>query len=601
MTPDRDRLLTPIPLEARASIGRGAAVVMAVLVVLGGLVALETGTEDSSLPAPLVVVVVGIPAVVYLVVAFWPWHRRLSTAAQEALLSTSVAVPTLAAVTAYVVDEPSDIDALFFLAAIVVAAALTVPLRWYGLGVVAMLCAVAVSAGLRGALRDVAFVLLVTFATALLAGLAASVLARTIRTGSEREREAEAANRALLAVVDAARTATASTPGEVLDAVVQATARLQSDTAGAYLLHPDGKLRYGATLNVPEHLHDEVFPPDRGMAGQALRADRTLLTNDYLEHAGAMDEYREVGLRAAIASPIRVHGEPIGVLVAGRYREGGYQQAAVTAFELLADHAGRALALSQAIHEDRRVMERLKSLHALQEDFVATVSHELRTPLTVIDGLAETLERRSAHLAQAQVDQLLSRLRANTTTLATIVTSLLEAARLDRGLVEVEEEVVDLWELVEGCVARLSPILHEHTLELQLEDALVMADGALLERVIDNLLTNAQRHTPPGTTVRIETRAADHECVVTISDDGPGIPEADLARITDRFTRGGDLHTRATRGLGLGLALADQVLRLHGTRLHVESPPGAGAQFRFRLRVASDVEPAAPDDADDVG
>ena len=596
MTPDHDRLLTPIPLEARASIGRGAAVVMAVLVVLGGLVAFDTGSEEVSLPTALLVAIVGLAAAVYLVVAFWPWHRRLSTTAQEALLSASVAVPSLGVVAAYVVDEPTDTDALFFLAAIVVAAALTVPLRWYAAGVLALLGTVAVAAGVRAALREVSFVLLVTFATALLAGLAASVLARTIRTGTEREREAEAANRALLAVVDAARTATVSTPQEVLDAVVQATVKLQSDTAGAYMLHPDGKLRYGATFNVPEHLHHEAFPPDLGMAGEALRADRTLVTNDYLQHANAMEDYREVGLRAAIASPIRVHGEPIGVLVAGRYREGGYQQAAVTAFELLADHAGRALALSQAIDEDRRVMERLQSLHALQEDFVATVSHELRTPLTVIDGLAETLERRSAHLAQPQIDQLLSRLRANTTTLATIVTSLLEAARLDRGLVEVEEQVVDLWELVEECVARMSPILHEHTVELDLEDAVVMADGALLERVVDNLLTNAQRHTPPGTTVRIETRAADHECVVTISDDGPGIPEADLGRITDRFTRGGDLHTRATRGLGLGLALADQVLRLHGTRLHVESPHGAGAQFRFRLRLAPD-DPSGADGA----
>jgi K+-sensing histidine kinase KdpD len=580
------RLLTPIPLEARASVGRGAAGVMAVLVLLGGILAATTGGDDVSLPRWLLLVVVSGGTVVYVVVAITKWDARLSERAQEALLAASVALPSVLAVIAYLADEPDDPDALFFLAAIVAAGALTVPLRWYAAGVTALLATVAATAGARGALRDVAFVLVVTLATAMLAALAANVLARTIATGTAREREAEMANRALMAVVDAARTATTSDAQDVLDAVVGATERLASDTAGVYLLHPDGKLRYGAVHNIPEHLHDEVFPRDRGMAGRALQTDRTIVTNDYLEDDNAMSAYREVGLRAAIASPIRVHGEPVGVLVAGRYRPGGYQQAAVTAFELLADHAGRALALSQAIDEDRQMLEQLKSLHALQEDFVATVSHELRTPLTVIDGLAETIERRHQDLAPEQVDQLLSRLRANTTTLSTIVTSLLDAARLDRGLVEVDQQVVDLWALVEGCVARLSPILPEHVLELELSDAEVLADGALLERVVDNLLTNAQRHTPPGTTVRITTEVDVTDCVVTISDDGPGIPAEDLARITERFTRGGDLHTRGTRGLGLGLALADQVLRLHGTRLHVSSPPGTGAQFRFKLRLA---------------
>ena len=131
-------------------------------------------------------------------------------------------------------------------------------------------------------------------------------------------------------------------------------------------------------------------------------------------------------------------------------------------------------------------------------------------------------------------------------------------------------------------------------IELDLDDAVVVGDGDLLARVVDNLLTNAERHTPAGTTVRIEARIVGDECTVVVRDDGPGINQADLHRITERFTRGGELHTRPSRGLGLGLALADQILRLHGTRLLVTSPPGSGAQFQFRLRTADVPELTRP-------
>lgn len=592
MTPLTPRsALDPMPLAARASIGRGAAAMIAGLVLVGGVLAVDDGGEAVTLPMWLILVLVSFAATGCLFVAMAPWRRWLSETAQEVLLASVVVLPTVGIIVTYLADDPADPDALFFLAAIFVVSALTVPVRWHLTGVLATLVTLTVVAGARGGLRDVAFVLTVTLAVAALAALAASVLGATVTTSVTREREAEAANRALLAVVDAARAATVQETQDVLDAVVVATERLQSDMAGLYLLRSDGMLEYGAHFRVPEHLVAEAFEPSEGLAGRVLQENRLILTNDYQRFTNAMADYREAGLRAAIGVPIRIGDTPVGVLVAARYAPGGYDQAAVTAFELLADHAGRALALSRAIDEDRRLLERLKSLHALQEDFVATVSHELRTPLTVIDGLAQTLELHGPELDDAQAGQLLSRLRANTTTLSTIVTALLEAARLDRGLVEVEQQVVDLWELVERCVARLSPILGDHHVELDLEDALVLADGDLLERVVDNLLTNAQRHTPAGTTVRVATRVSGLVCTVTITDDGPGIPEHDLAVITERFTRGGELHTRSTRGLGLGLALADQVLRLHGTRLHVTSPPGIGAVFGFKLRLA---EPAAP-------
>lgn len=577
-------LLVPMPLAARASIGRGAAMILAGLIAVGGVFAIAG--EASPWSQWQVVLLVAFVVALCGVVTFSRWTDWLGPKGQELLLLATVGVPAVGLVAAFAAGGPTETDPVIVLTTVVALSALTLPLFTHLSLTAAVVLAVGVVGVLLGDVEYVAYELVVIVTVALLGGLGASVLGRTLAANERREQDAEAANSALLAVVHAARAATRADTQDVLDQIVEATAQLRSDTAGIYVLRADGRLQYGATHEIPEHLHDKVFEPEEGLVGRVLATGELVMTNDYQRFLAGMGEYRAIGLRAAIGAPIHSEGEVLGVIVAGRYTTGGYDDAAVAAFRLLADHAGRALTLSRAIDADRRLLSRLRSLHALQEDFVATVSHELRTPLTVIDGLAETLEHRGDELGPDNRATIVSRLRANTTALTTIVTTLLEAARLDRGLVELEEEAIDLWTLVEGCVARLSPLLTTHDVKLDLDDVLVLGDGALLERVVDNLLTNAQRHTPSGTSVTVSSRVLDGDCVLTIVDDGPGIPPADLKVITERFTRGGDHHTRTTRGLGLGLALADQILRLHGTRLQVESP-GRGARFAFRLRLAA--------------
>lgn len=573
-----------MPLATRARVGRAAAGTLLVLVLVAGLgVGVLSNGDTMSLGVPTVVTLTLVCAALTGWIATGRWTSR-SPAVQERILLVLVAVPGTTALWAQVMAEPGAVSAFGFIMVIGVAAGLVLRPQAHAVGTVLVAGVALVDGILDGYGARLGYFTALLLTMAVLAALAARVIGAAVATAEQREHEAEASSRSLRAVVDAARTATTSDATEVLDAVARATANLHSDTAGVYLLHPDGNLRYGATYRIPEHLQDEVFPPTHGLAGQALQADRTVNTNDYSADPRGMGEYKQVGLRAAVATPIRVHDQPVGVLVVGRFEAGGYTATEITALELLADHAGHALALSRAIDEDRQLLHRLQSLRALQEDFVATVSHELRTPLTVIDGLAETLEVRHGALDEQQFTGLLSRLRANTTSLVTIVTSLLDAARLDRGLVEVEQGQVDLWDLVEGSVSRLAPVLTDHEIDLDLDDAVLIGDAALLARVVDNLLTNVERHTPPGTTVRVQGRVVGDECLVVVSDDGPGIDQRDLHRITERFTRGGELHTRQSRGLGLGLALADQVLRLHGTRLLVTSPPGQGAQFQFRLR-----------------
>ena len=126
-------------------------------------------------------------------------------------------------------------------------------------------------------------------------------------------------------------------------------------------------------------------------------------------------------------------------------------------------------------------------------------------------------------------------------------------------------------------------------------DLMAVGDPVQIERVLQNLLWNAAKHTPTGTHVTLSARAEGDRIVLSVADDGPGISEEELRHLGERFYRGGDLNARSTKGLGLGLALVKEILELHGSALEIESQVGNGSRFAFRLLAAKpDDEAAAP-------
>lgn len=254
-----------------------------------------------------------------------------------------------------------------------------------------------------------------------------------------------------------------------------------------------------------------------------------------------------------------------------------------------ADDARRAADEARRLAEshlaaERRVTHRLKELDRLKDDFVSTASHELRTPLTVILGLISTLTARWEDLDGAARLELAERVEKHARALESIVATLLDTARIERGGLRVEVERVVLHEVVGQSLVRLGPVLREHDVRSDLAvDTVVLADPRLLERVLDNLLANAARHTPAGTRVEVRTTDDEERVRVEVADHGPGIHEDEVARLGTPFYRGADADRRAREGVGLGLALASRVLDLHGSRLEIASRPGHGATFSFAL------------------
>lgn len=207
--------------------------------------------------------------------------------------------------------------------------------------------------------------------------------------------------------------------------------------------------------------------------------------------------------------------------------------------------------------------------------FVADASHELRTPLASIRGYAE-LSRREQEPVPESVTHALSRVESESLRMQSLVEDLLLLARLDTGR-PLAQEPVDLTLLamdVSGDARAASPD-HRWELDLPPEPVEVIGDRDRLHQVMANLLANARTHTPPGTTVRTSLRSKGDEVHLSVTDDGPGIPEDLQPDVFERFTRGDDSRARASGSTGLGLSIVAAVARTHGGDVSVESRPGS--------------------------
>ncbi|HEV8421107.1 MAG TPA: ATP-binding protein [Actinomycetota bacterium] len=293
----------------------------------------------------------------------------------------------------------------------------------------------------------------------------------------------------------------------------------------------------------------------------------------------------DAGFNALIASPVWLDGWLAGALLGAKRDGRSLPEPEVEAFQLLAGQIGLAVENAQRFEETLHTVERLEELDRLKDDFLATASHEIRTPLTVIMGSGATLEQRWADLDDTMRLELLKAVNRNARALDGLIASLLDFARLGAEGQNVARQPTDVGGLAVQVAMRLAPLFKERPLEVLAEELLLVeADQALIERVIENLLSNAAKHTPVGTQVLLSARSDDGTALVAVQDDGPGIPEDEVFHLGERFYRGGDLNAR-TKGLGLGLALSGEILELHGSALEIETHVGIGSTFAFRLPI----------------
>ncbi|TYB92020.1 HAMP domain-containing protein [Micromonospora sp. WP24] len=242
------------------------------------------------------------------------------------------------------------------------------------------------------------------------------------------------------------------------------------------------------------------------------------------------------------------------------------------ALDRMLGHVAAALAARQA--SETRVRQ-----------FVADASHELRTPLAAIRGYAE-LARRGHAQVPPDVAHALGRVESESTRMTSLVEDLLLLARLDSGR-PLAVEPVDLSALVVDAVSDAHVAGAEHRWQLDLPDEVVRVtgDAARLHQVVANLLANARVHTPAGTTVTTTLRAEGSAAVLSVADDGPGIPQPLQEEVFERFARGDSSRSRVHGSTGLGLAIVAAVVEAHHGTVAVESRQGRTV-FAVRLPVA---------------
>jgi signal transduction histidine kinase len=373
---------------------------------------------------------------------------------------------------------------------------------------------------------------------------------------------------------------------EVLQTVVDSLLDTGFDAASLRVVESDDLVlaagRGASVVAMPERVGQ-----DDGLPGRAARSGR-------VETVAGADEARAAQLTpetaGAVAVPVYADDRLEGVL-SGVSLQGPVTAEELATVELLASLAGRALRRAENYETDEATVMELQRLEARTRDFVSTVSHELRTPLTVVQGLAQTLSTRWDDLDPDRRDDLLRRVDANANRLTQMVRSLLDTSAFEEGRIEVRAVPVGLRPLADDLIHRLSSLTADHPVSVEVNrGATVLADPDLLAHVLENLLTNTAKHTPPGTRVRIAAAPGPNGIEVEVSDDGPGIAPRDVPYVLDRFYRGGEPASRPPGGLGLGLALARQILEAHGADLHLRSAEGEGTTFTFTLPEATAVQ-----------
>jgi PAS domain S-box-containing protein len=244
---------------------------------------------------------------------------------------------------------------------------------------------------------------------------------------------------------------------------------------------------------------------------------------------------------------------------------------------------GRPLCLQGLLYditERKQAEERLLALDRLKDTLLHTLAHDLKEPLTAIQGAASTLERLDGSLDPEERQLLLRTLVERTKGMNAMLTDLLDLERLESGFAEPRRFPVDLVELVHRVVEG-TDVLGGRDVRVEEGRCPASLDAPKVARIVDTLLSNAARYTPPGTPIKVRCWREGDGAALAVEDEGPGVPAGFEEIVFEAFHRGP--NAEGTPGAGIGLSLVARFAELHGGRAWVEHREGGGASFRVLL------------------
>lgn len=243
--------------------------------------------------------------------------------------------------------------------------------------------------------------------------------------------------------------------------------------------------------------------------------------------------------------------------------------------------------LRAAYERERVAAEQLRGADRLKDEFLSIVSHELRTPLASILGMTYALGDQRRPLEEDLQRDLLQRITRNADEMRRMIERLLDFSRLQAGRVDLAIVRLDIGEAVGRSLANLADVLHDHEIVLNVApDLVAMADDDGFNRILQNLLTNASKFSPPGGPITVNAVKDGAFVRISVRDEGRGIPPERQEHIFDRFVQLPDQPV-GKRGTGVGLAIVARYVDLQGGRIWVDSQPDEGATFSFTLPLAT--------------
>ncbi len=386
------------------------------------------------------------------------------------------------------------------------------------------------------------------------------------------------------------------------DAIAQAAKEALDATAVLVLVPRDdlpGSLQRANGAGLPDDLRQVLRTalrrPEDSPSGQALRTGAPVLVPDLAADARfswAAPTLAHYGGRSLIAVPFGPGGAPIGVLNAYFDRTGPFGDDEVAILRAFAVQASSSVACAIAADRERRAEEELAHAERLRSDFLSTVSHELRTPLTSIAGFVDTVILQWDRLDDSSKQELLQRVSWNAGELRRLIEQVLAFSSLEATARDAQAPYA-LRRGIDDVVRHMTPALRECEVEVDIDDdVVILASPEVMHHVIGNLLTNASKFSPAGSRIQIAGRRAITSACITVTDEGPGVPEGERDRIFDRFYRGAT--TGHTRGTGIGLAIVRTSVEAMGGTVDVrDHVAGRGATFEVTLPLADEAGEAS--------
>lgn len=388
----------------------------------------------------------------------------------------------------------------------------------------------------------------------------------------------------------------------------RARAELGANYAAVGVSPATGTLRWAATAGVDVDAWERrVFPLARAVATQAQRTRRPTSVLPPITADGVRSAAAE-RVQGALVLPM-LHGAAAspGVLVLGWRTVWPASAKHVALAQQFADQAWLLLETLRLFEEAAVVQRSAEAARRRAEDsdhakgmFLATMSHEIRTPLNAVLGYAELLELEiDGPLNDAQRDRL-GRLRRTGHHLLSLVTGILDVAKVEAGEMSVRREIGDLRDVLTVAIAAVVPQATAGGLVLnddcpERTPVRYIGDEDRVRQIIVNLLSNAVKFTPPGGWVTLSAQRVPHAVLgehvggsgpwlrVDVADTGVGIPASRQNLIFDPFVQGHAAHERAAAGTGLGLTISRRLARLMGGEITLVSAPGAGSRFSLWL------------------